>query len=234
MTRIVKIMAVVGLLALCGSAWAADSNGLIAHWKFDEGSGVIAYDSAGSNNDGTIFGATWFNDPDRGLCLDFDGVNDYVRINDSPELSPPKITLTAWIYPDDVSHRFQIIGKWAYHDPEYLFDNKHNNDALRLGSSFGADTFCHIFSNDAVLTAGTWQHVAVTWNGSKAAFYVNGINAGQDTGCSGNLPDSDNPVTIGRRNDSTRYFEGLIDDVRIYNKVLSAGEIWQLYQDGLK
>lgn len=206
---------------------------LVAHWKFDEGSGGTAYDSAG-DNDGTVNGATWTSGKING-ALDFDGVDDYVRINDSPELSPPKITLTAWINPDDVSHNFQIICKWTRHDPEYLFDNKINNDALRFGSRFEGDTFYDLHSNDAVLTVGTWQHVAVTWDGSTAVFYVNGVNAGEDNSCSGDLPDSDNDVYIGYGVgiSGPRPFDGSIDDVRIYDRALTSGEILQLYADGL-
>lgn len=168
-----------------------------------------------------------------GTALQFDGVDDYVEISDSPSLSPQTITISAWIYPEDVSHTFQIIGKWVFQeDTEYIFDNKANNDALRLAADFGGGDFCVTFSNDAVLTAKTWQHVAVTYDGSTSTFYVNGVNTGEDNSCSGDLPDTDNDIYIGYSYSYTtsgtgghRPFDGSIDEVAIYNRALSAEEI---------
>ncbi|MHC4889517.1 MAG: hypothetical protein ACYTEO_08660, partial [Planctomycetota bacterium] len=67
-------LAVVGVLVLCGSARSVED--MVSHWKFDEGSGTTAYDSAGSN-DGTIYGASWLDGIIDG-ALDFDGSGDYV------------------------------------------------------------------------------------------------------------------------------------------------------------
>ncbi|MHC4157646.1 MAG: LamG-like jellyroll fold domain-containing protein [Planctomycetota bacterium] len=223
------ILNLVFLLAMASLA-NADPN-LVSWWKFDEVSGRKAYDSAG-DNDGDVSGATWTTGQIDG-ALSFSGIGDGVLIQDSPELSPPKITIAVWIYPNDISRNFQIVSKFSPGNPEYLFDNRANNDALRLASTFGG-TWDELYSNDAVLTAGTWQHVAVTWDGSTGVFYVNDINAGQDTS-SGDLPDLASPVTIGYKHyGSRRYFNGLIDDVRIYNRALSAGEIRQLYWEGLR
>jgi hypothetical protein len=84
-------------LILAISANAAEPN-LVAHWKFDEGSGGTAYDSAG-DNDGTIYGATWTTGQIDG-ALDFDGSNDYVDVADSASLSftNPGLTITARVY----------------------------------------------------------------------------------------------------------------------------------------
>ena len=90
-----KIMAMLGLLVLCGSVWAQDS-GLIAYWEFDEGGGTIAYDSAGDNN-GTIYGAVWTTGQIDG-ALSFDGVDDYVDVSDSASLDiTAEITIGAWV-----------------------------------------------------------------------------------------------------------------------------------------
>jgi len=74
-------MALVGLVA---EATAADPN-LVGWWKFDEGSGTIAYDSAGSNH-GAIYGAQWIASPIDG-ALSFDGVNDYVDCGTGPAIT---------------------------------------------------------------------------------------------------------------------------------------------------
>ncbi|MHC4158980.1 MAG: hypothetical protein ACYSSO_07855, partial [Planctomycetota bacterium] len=95
MERIVKITAIMGLLALCGSALAADSNGLIAHWKFDEGSGSTAYDSAG-DNDGTLVNGPVWTTGQIGGALSFDGVDDYVNIS-SFSMPQDSFTIQMWI-----------------------------------------------------------------------------------------------------------------------------------------
>jgi hypothetical protein len=224
-----------GGVVLYDNVTISDANGPIAHWTFDEGSGTIAYDSAGIN-DGTISGAVW-STGQVGGALDFDGVDDYVAVPDNPTLSPDQITITAWIYPEDISHNFQIVGKWGMHNPpsDYIFDNKNNNDGLRFGSSLNLSgyDFVPIYSEDAVLNTNMWQHVAVTWDGSKCTFYVNSENVGEDSNYSGNLPDSDNPVYIGRNYNwgtgGPRPLDGKMDDVRIYDRALSAAEIMELY-----
>jgi hypothetical protein len=165
----------------------------------------------------------------RGSALDFDGENDYVIVNDNLILSPKKITLSAWIHPEDVSHNFQIIGKWIFDDNEYIFDNKSNNDALRFGADIGiGGSFVEIYSDDGVLTTNVWQHVAVTYDGLNCIFYVNGNNIGENNSYSGDLTDSDNPVYIGLSEVSgigPRAFNGMIDEVRIYNLALTEEEI---------
>jgi len=92
------IVVVLGILVLCAPAWAIDPN-LVAHWKFDEGSGAIAYDSVGGNV-GTIYGdAEWTTGQIDG-ALSFDGVDDYVEIADSSSLDcTGGITIVMWIKP---------------------------------------------------------------------------------------------------------------------------------------
>jgi hypothetical protein len=163
-----------------------------------------------------------------GTTLEFDGVNDQVIVQDDPSLRPPVITLAAWIYPDDVSHHFQLIGKWLPAENEYIFDNKNNHDGLRLASEFGGGPFTQLYSRDAVLTPGVWQHVAVTWDAATCIFYVNGENAGEDGNASGALADMAHPVYIGFSQYGGRPFDGRMDEVAIFNRALSAEEIQML------
>ncbi len=87
--------------------------GLIAYWSFDEGSGGIAYDSAGSNH-GTIYGASWV-DGISGHALSFDGVDDYIEVPDSDSLDiANEITIEAWIKKQESSRIESIISKGAY------------------------------------------------------------------------------------------------------------------------
>ena len=104
-------VAVLGLLALCGPAWAIEDSNLVSCWKFDEGEGSIAYDSAGSNHGTLMNGATWTTGQIDG-ALSFDGVDDYVHINDAPDLDGmDAITLTAWIKTGATGQITSVINK---------------------------------------------------------------------------------------------------------------------------
>jgi len=71
-------------------------DGLVGAWKFDEGSGTIAYDSSGNNNHGTIYGATWV-DGKFGKALQFDGVDDYVKIEPFTVYGWKGISIVRWV-----------------------------------------------------------------------------------------------------------------------------------------
>jgi len=212
--------------------------GLIGWWKFDEGEGSIAYDSAGEN-DGTIHGPTW-TAGQINSALSFDGVDDYVNIPYDASLdidASEGITLSVWIklnsYPTD-SDSGPIFG---------LFDSKGagTKNHLAIGRSINGNPI----SWDQYPPSGggitsikpdldKWYHVAVVQDSSYRAIYINGTLDVSDNipeSYQGNIPDT---IRIGNRADlAPFYFHGTIDDIRIYDKALSAEEIWQLYQDGL-
>lgn len=81
-------------------AQADITTGLVGHWKFDEGAGTTANDSSGNNNTGTLSGAVWTIQGRFGQALVFDGINDWVTINDAPSLDlTTGMTIEAWVYP---------------------------------------------------------------------------------------------------------------------------------------
>jgi parallel beta-helix repeat protein len=201
----------------------AEAN-LVAYWKFDEGSGTIAYDSAGTN-DGTIYGSNWVTGQVRG-ALSFDGVDDYVDVgNDSSLMTTGDLTIIAWIK--------------ARESRACIYS--HTWNGWRLGFGIGNDNYdgrlgFYTWNHGKWIEAGssladdTWHHVAVTLSGTIVTLYTGGIKIGSDTG----TPASDltGIGLIGLYNYDW-HFGGLIDDVRIYNHALSAAEIEALYKAGL-
>ena len=102
-TKVLSLFMVMATLILITSSVWADVNptGLVAHWKFDEGFGITAHDSAGSNN-GTIYGADWTTDNIGAGSLYFDGINnDIVVVPDSPDwtFGTENFTITFWMNP---------------------------------------------------------------------------------------------------------------------------------------
>lgn len=198
----------------------------IAHWKFNENIGTWAADSSGNNLTGgltngpvwTTIGCKYDN------CLNFDGANDYVDFGDPALLSLNRdFTLMAWVKPDTASSPRGIIshglGEW------YLrFNNASASNKLHFLESWTAN----ILDSTATIPTGQWTHAAVTVsNGATATvtLYINGSASGATT-TTRTLNDGAEKVTVGAdRQGTSERFDGLIDDVRIYNKALTPAEI---------
>jgi len=226
------LLVLVGMI--CNSAGA----NLISYWKFDEGSGSIAYDSHGSNN-GTINGPTWATGQFNG-ALNFDGINDYVDVPDDASLrfrQSDSFSICCWAKPAGGTSNKCIFSKYrtsSIHNVfGYLLFWSADTLSFRFGaeSSFVGTTIADTGSSTA--PAGEWYFVAGVYNNKDMKIYLDGQPAGNatfayDTGST--VPNHN--VTIGARGyDSTfdMYFTGEIDDVRIYNRTLTLEEIQQLY-----
>jgi hypothetical protein len=223
-----------------GNVWSfrIDIPELVAWWKFDDGAGTVAFDSEGHNNGQLINGPAWTTGRING-GLDLDGVDDYVGLGDTvrSELDS-NYTVTAWIKADTITGLHTVA---AYRDtrwggfPRILFQLEQAYDSVRF----------IVMDNDAgnvtaayynVLTAGSWYHLAGVRAGNTLNVYVNGVSSPPATGTLYDPIDSDT-LLIGayQMNDEPPiydYFDGVIDDVRVYRVALTAGEIQQLYQEG--
>jgi hypothetical protein len=204
---------------------------LLGYWKFDELTGTAALDASGNNYLGGVFGATWVSGRDE-FALDFDGIADYVLIPTEPALNNLEaITMMAWIYPRVDSH-WHIIDKGDGDKRLYSEGlNRTVDGRIRYSGT-------HAFSrsvNDTV-QLNDWQHVAMVWSRATNAttLYHNGREVSysiHDIGTDGPLDDTTHAFTIGARGalGEGTFFKGLIDEVRLYNRALTAGEIYDLY-----
>jgi hypothetical protein len=230
-------MAVCVFLALCGPVWAIEVGDPIAHWKLDEGSGTIAYDSAGTNN-GTIYGATWTTGQ-IDAALSFDGINDYVDVGNNSSLKPPlPVTFSAWIKLSSLD-RAQIImtlDNQSYGYYGIWFDVMIPGNKLHIsygdGGSPGPQNR-RTKDGMTALSTSTWYHVAAVVRGPvDMDLYVNGVNDGGPYSgtCSSLVYSASGHSFIGGNPGFTSsYFDGTIDDVRVYNRALSAEEVRELY-----
>lgn len=190
-----------------------------SHWKFDETSGTTAYDSAGDNH-GTVHGAQWGTGKIDG-ALDFDGVDDYVSLYPISSLGSSTVTVSAWIKADDISSGLHPIVTQYRHDGSdyygyyfYLGDNKPKFFLAGVKAE----------SSDSVDTTD-WYHLAGTNDGQNLKIYLNGILKGTCSSVdkTGGCLDP----YIGYDGDGN-YFDGKIDDVRVYNYALDIFEIWDI------
>ncbi|MFZ2148946.1 MAG: LamG domain-containing protein [Sedimentisphaerales bacterium] len=211
------------------------SAGLVGHWKLDEGSGTIAYDSSSSENHGTLNGPTWRpSDGQIGGALEFDGIDDYVEVPDDRSFDiTNEITVTAWINPVDVADWRTIVSKFAHtpawrKDLYWLLYGGNIGVSLAGPSGIGGTDWIP----DVPIESGTWAHVALSYDGFAMKMYKNGINVATNS-LSGNLllgdSASNESFYIGQNTEWGEYFNGLIDDVRIYDRTLTPGQVQDLF-----
>ena len=204
----------------------APPSGIVAWWKA-EGD---ANDLIGTNN-GVLVNGVSFTSGEVGQAFSFNG-NQYVDIADSPSLEITNtITVEAWINRFSTGSQHSIVEK--YFCPAgggYAF-RVNSNDKLE----FYTEDDCHNASNatgSTTLQANQWYHVVGLWDGSNIQVYVNGIIDGTFSSTR-NPKFGTTPLRIGARGDDTATrFYGLIDEVAIYNRALSANEIQAIYAAG--
>jgi hypothetical protein len=217
-----------------------DSN-LVAWWKFDEGTGTVAYDSVG-HNDGTLHGNPQWVTGQVGGALDCDGNGDYVQVPDNDSLTPSKeITIAYWLY----SRGGAGIYKYAACPDQTGHGSPGNSRAY----AFDVGTNTHLLvhqtrdASDQIISIGTvslneWHYVAATFNRGQASLYIDGeLDSTKMLSVTSIMNDAQPLIIGGYWEYCTPSFvnamNGSIDDLRIYNRVLSATEIWALYQSGL-
>ncbi|HVZ59748.1 MAG TPA: LamG-like jellyroll fold domain-containing protein, partial [Terriglobales bacterium] len=199
--------------------------GLVAAYALNEGSGTAASDLSGNSNNGTLTnGPTWAAGK-YGLGVNFDGVNDYVQVNNSSTLGLGGTgTLEAWVKVNTLGKWHGIIAKGSSNsDPanSYAIEiNNSNNFLCILGNGVSAS----VLTSSSAVAAGQFYHIACTWNGATALMYVNGTqNASAAQGVTPSVNTA--PLTIGQYGGNSDPTSGIIDEVRIYNRALSATEI---------
>jgi hypothetical protein len=211
-------------------AKATLTEGLVGYWSFDDPANP-GCDDSGNGRDGTVHGATWTVGKFGG-ALSFDGVDDYVRVSDDAVLDVlGDITISAWVYLTRGGLYQAIVTKCvssgARNNP---FDFRTTWHAKPDLAFVRADAIAHerVYGSVA-LDMGQWYHVSVRVENNIPDFYVDGLITGKyaDTTFTRTPTGNANPLLIGRRDDGL-YFNGLIDEVRIYSRALSGSEIMAL------
>lgn len=196
------------------------SGGLIVYLPFDSAVSTKAPDLSGNGFNGTFknMAATNFVAGKVGNALTFDGQNDSVEIADKALLRlGNQHTLAAWIKPDNTNNFRQIMGKGVY---SY-------NMAVRFGKiAYVLNDGATTTSWDSVsrISTGTWTHVACTYDGVYARIYLNG-RLDKQAAYSQTPAQLTDSLQIGAGGGASYYFKGLMDDLRIYQRALSAEEV---------
>jgi hypothetical protein len=205
---------------------AISNNGLVGYWPFEEGVGTNAGDMSGSNNGGTITGATWV-DGKRGKALSFNGSSTYLSAATVPVTATDNWTMSAWVNPASFTTDDMAVVANGYDDgiTGNGFTFVINNGQLK-------GLYCGLVYFDSGYTfpaTNTWYHVVLLRDNGVAKFYVNGVQTANTY--SAMAPTTPTQFRIGSAT-GTRFFSGKIDEVRIYNRVLATGEISSVYSVG--
>ena len=199
-----------------------DPTGLVAAFGFEETSGTSVVDKSGKGNAGTVNGATRSTSGKFGSALSFDGVNDWVTVADASTLDVTNaMTLEAWVNPSASSSWRTVM-------------MKEQTGGLAYGLYSTTDTSRpsgHIYTTSEFDTRGTaavalnaWTHLAVTYDGATLRMYVNGTQA-STRNVTGSIINSTGALRIGGNNIWSEWFQGRIDELRVYRRTLSAAEI---------
>jgi chitodextrinase len=204
------------------SAPPPPSAGLVAAYSFNEGSGVSVADASGSGNVGTVSNASWVAGGKYGAALSFNGSSSLVTVSDSSSLRlSGGMTLEAWVNPSALGSSWRDV----------LFKEQPGDMVYSLYAHDGVRPLGQVFiggEKNVLGTAGLplngWTHLAVTYDGASLRLYVNGALA-QTAPLSGTIAGSTGVLHIGGNSVWGEYFQGLIDEVRVYNRALSQADI---------
>lgn len=227
-------------LTLRGTITSRLEHGVVGYWHFDEATSTTAYDSSGFANAGALTsGPTWQSASNcrAGACLSFDGTNDFVDMSDKPEFDPERDnwTVSAWIKisvtPDGIGD--DIVGyanSGGSGDIWRLFVKTDGKAEFRYSSD--DQITVRSASSTSQVNNGQWRYVVGVRDGTTVRIYVDGVQESTGTGDTNEIKNGTATVDMGKNPGSAlTFFTGSIDEVRIYNRALTAAEILNLYND---
>jgi hypothetical protein len=200
----------------------------LAHWELDETEGSIACDSVGGH-DGTLNGNPLWQPAGGKIdgALQLDGIDDYLSADFTWNIWKMKISATAWIKGGAPGQVIISQADGTGYGASWLYtDSSSGKLATRLMDPQPA------LVSESVITDGTWHHVGLVCDGPYRYLYVDGAEVAKDAAALSYTMPCDGCLYLGTSKtlDAGSFFSGMIDDVRIYNKALTADEIAALVQ----
>jgi hypothetical protein len=248
----VVVLFAAGLLFAVSSEANIDPKTIAGMWLFDDDEGDVASDSSGNGNDGALINGPGWDDGKFGSALEFDGWSTYVNCGNGPSLDiTEEITVVAWVKFNAVDYKnaagglFTIAAK-GYPDaltPHagwwFSYDNRNNGQSFNytcFGNKVGgwAGGGNNLSGRIFQFNKGEWYHIAITVGESIGKMYVNGTQLGADKPFANLiLSDTSRDLSIGCA-DTSWYFNGLIDEVAIFNVALEQEDIQDIMNKGLE
>jgi len=231
-------------MQVADESWQPITQGLVAYWKFDEGSGTTATDSRGGNTGTLTNGPTWVSGKSN-YGLNFDGSDDFVNYGnqDNLDVKTGDFTISLWMktsitLPDLSLIRMGIASKtsstggtpngWQL----VLRAREYNGILFRIGNGTSGNQLIPSSALTSNVTDQNWHNIAAVFqrSGNSMFLYFDGSLVGNSSITLGGSIDNSNNAQVGRW-ESTDYFNGTIDEVMIFNRALTASEIRLLYEN---
>jgi hypothetical protein len=210
-----SIIIITGLLLVYTSTgWAA----VVGYWSFDN-SGNPGQDDSGYGNDGTVYGATWITPGKIGGALSFDGAGDYVSVGDNATLDiTNELTIEAWVRTAidmDTNPQMQIVDKGEHLGTgEGYMLMVYNGDLYGRVNKDNGTACVYEYPDDK-----NWHHVVYTFKSGEQKLYIDGNPVVSKTRIT-TIGTNDQDLLIGNGVNRSYYWNGEIDEVRIYNHVV--------------
>ncbi len=207
------------------------TNGLVGYWTFNgaDVSGTTIKDVSGNGNTGTATNGPVPTIGKVGQGYSFDGVDDYVTLAQSTLSGLTNMTIASWVYLDSIAADRTIVSALKTGTAHYWSHYVNTSGNIEIAYQAGGDCD-HIFTTG--LSVGRWYHVTLVKNAGLITAYIDGDSAGSTSeSCSGAISNNNGSTRIGSA-DGGRFMDGRLDEVRIYNKVLTTDEIERLYNLG--
>jgi hypothetical protein len=206
-----------------------DEESIMGMWLFDDNKGDTAKDSSGKGNDGTLMNNPKWGSGKFDKAIELDGTDDFVEVPSTFVLTDVSFSITAWVQIVGVKNDVEVVNRGN----QTAGTNVHLHCNIRnMKPHFG------FYGNDlggtTTLSAGKWYFISWVYDEPKNVrqMYVNGVVDSQDKPPS--AYQADHPLWIGRYYDLARVFSGLIDEVAIFNVVLTEDDIKTVMTQGLE
>jgi concanavalin A-like lectin/glucanase superfamily protein len=254
MRRVIPFVTAIGMLAVASIASVAPGvsadpagpqQGLVLHYSMDALSQGMVADDSGNALDGSVVPGTGVarlvaSLAGYGRALQLTGTDhQYVDVPSSPVLDVDRYTLSAWVRYTGVQND-RTLGRWEVLEKAGAYwMNIRTNGRIRVGGFYGgcgSSSFWKYFDSTRALPTGRWKQVSSTYDGTWLRVYIDGRAAGAMR-VTGRTCASGEPLAVGAKNNPTKglleaFFDGRLDDVRVYNRALTASEIGQLAARG--
>jgi hypothetical protein len=223
-----------------GCAIGSLNCGLVGYWTFNNQDmnwkTGQARDVSGNGNTGQLIGMSTTTSPVAGKMgqgLKFNGTSQYVNVG-NPIDAPSAITISFWLKASSITTGTkEMIGKGTNGQNGYRFLLTAGGQPFFQGKTTGGSTLFSASSTSNIVL-NQWIHYVGTYDGTTAKIYVNGTLNRSDPWASGAITSNANPLGIGASvAGPDGFFPGSLDDVRIYNRALTASEVKQLYMSGM-
>jgi hypothetical protein len=189
----------------------------------------MAADASGSGNTGTLTSSAGWGAGQTGAAVSLDGVDDYVQVGAQSSLvMTSAASFTAWIHPTGAGSNGTVGGTIIGKEGEYII-NRFPNGTIQWGFANSNPGWAYI-DTGYVAPLNQWTHIAVTYDNGTIKTYANGslVHTFNGSGVIGDVYATQNDFRIGGRQLNSQLFQGRIDEVRVYNRALTASEIAQL------